>query len=191
MSNRANAARGRSPVPQSKSWMWLTKSDERKALTMVKDNDHAPEFDLPSDGGGRLRLKDFRGRFVVLYFYPRDDTEGCTLEAREFSTLAGAFERAGAVVIGISPDSPKSHDKFKCKYELDLRLASDEEKSTAEAYGVWVEKKMYGRTFMGVERATFLISPKGKIARIWRKVSPKGHAEAVLAELNNQDKSAK
>lgn len=169
--------------------MWLTKSDERKALTMLKEGDAAPAFDLPSDGGGRLGLKAFRGRFVVLYFYPKDDTEGCTVEAREFSALSAAFERAGAVVIGISPDSPKSHDKFKCKHELDLRLASDEDKTVAQAYGVWVEKSMYGRTFMGVERATFLVSPAGRIVRIWRKVTAKGHAEAVLAELraaNNQ-----
>jgi peroxiredoxin Q/BCP len=170
--------------------MWLTKSDERKAFTMLREGEAAPLFDLPSDGGGRVSLKALRGHWVVLYFYPKDDTEGCTIEAREFSVLAGAFKRAGAVVVGISPDSPKSHDKFKCKHELDLRLASDEEKTAAEAYGVWVEKSMYGRTFMGVERATFLIAPEGKIARIWRKVAAKGHAEAVLAELKAARKSA-
>lgn len=156
---------------------------------MLNEGDTAPLFDLPSDGGGRLSLKAFRGRSVVLYFYPKDDTEGCTIEAKEFSALTAPFERAGAVVIGISPDSPKSHDKFKCKHALDLHLASDEEKTVAEAYGVWVEKRMYGRTFMGVERATFLISPKGKIERIWRKVSAKGHADAVLAELAGRGKS--
>lgn len=172
------------PLPLN-ARMRLTKSDKRKARGMLEAGDKAPDFDLPSDGQNRLALKTFRGSRVVLYFYPKDDTEGCTIEAREFSALIPAFERAGAVVIGISPDSPKSHEKFKCKHELELRLASDEEKTVATAYGVWVEKSMYGRKFMGVERATFLISPKGKIERIWRKVSAKGHAAEVLAELAN------
>ncbi|WP_083567760.1 thioredoxin-dependent thiol peroxidase [Hyphomicrobium sp. CS1GBMeth3] len=167
--------------------MRLTKNDERKALRMLKEGDTAPQFDLPSDSGGRLNLKAFRGHRVVLYFYPKDDTEGCTLEAQEFNALAGAFARAGAAVIGISPDSVKSHDKFKCKHALELELASDEDKSVAEAYGVWVEKSMYGRTFMGIERSTFLISPKGKIERIWRKVRPRGHAEAVLGAITEKD----
>ena len=157
---------------------------------MLKEGDPAPLFDLPSDDGGRLALKALRGRSIVLYFYPKDDTEGCTIEAKEFSDLGDAFARAGAVVVGISPDSPKSHDKFKCKHGLDLLLASDEDKAVAGAYGVWVEKSMYGRTFMGVERTTFLISPKGRILRIWRKVRPKGHAEAVLAALTDVGKSA-
>ncbi|MGE0024007.1 MAG: peroxiredoxin [Hyphomicrobium sp.] len=152
---------------------------------MLEVGDLAPLFDLPSDGGGRIGLAALRGRTVVLYFYPKDDTEGCTIEAREFSAAASAFERAGAVVVGVSPDSPRSHDKFKTKHELDLRLASDQDKVAAESYGVWVEKTMYGRTFMGVERATFLISPKGRIERIWRKVSAKGHAEEVLAALRD------
>jgi peroxiredoxin Q/BCP len=150
---------------------------------MLKEGDPAPPFELPSDGGGSLSLKAFRGHHVVLYFYPKDDTEGCTLEAREFSALNAAFERAGAVVIGVSPDTPKSHDKFKSKHDLDLRLASDTDTAVAVTYGVWVEKSMYGRTFMGVERATFLIAPDGKIARIWRKVKAKGHADEVLSEL--------
>jgi len=153
---------------------------------MVKTGDLAPGFDLPSESGEPLRLGAFRGRWVVLYFYPRDDTEGCTIEAKEFSALARDFERAGAVVIGVSPDSPRSHDKFKCKYELDLRLAADEDHAVAEAYGVWVEKSMYGRSFMGVERATFLISEKGRVAHIWRNVRPKGHAAEVLAALATQ-----
>lgn len=157
---------------------------------MLQDGDLAPLFDLPSDGGDRLALEAFRGRWVVLYFYPRDDTEGCTIEAREFSALSREFERAGAVVIGLSPDSPKSHDKFKCKHELDIRLASDEEKTAANAYGVWVEKQMYGRTFMGVERATFLVSPEGRLARIWRKVSPKQHAAEVLDAVTQAKTSA-
>lgn len=157
---------------------------------MLKEGDPAPPFELPSDGGGSLSLKAFRGRHVVLYFYPKDDTEGCTLEAREFTAQHAAFERARAVVIGVSPDTPKSHDKFKSKHDLNLRLASDTDKTVAEAYGVWVEKSMYGRTFMGVERATFLIAPDGKIARIWRKVKAKGHADSVLSELTAANKSA-
>lgn len=153
---------------------------------MLQDGDQAPGFDLPADGGERLDLAAFRGRSVVLYFYPKDDTPGCTIEAHEFSSLMEEFRRAGAVVIGISPDSPSSHDKFKCKHELDLRLASDAQNAVANAYGVWVEKQMYGRKFMGVERATFLVSPQGRIARVWRKVSPKGHAAEVLAAVREQ-----
>lgn len=167
--------------------MRLIKNDERKALEMLKEGDTAPQFDLPSDSGARLKLKALRGRRVVLYFYPKDDTEGCTLEAQEFSALAKDFARAGAAVIGVSPDSVKSHDKFKCKHALELDLASDEDKSVAEAYGVWVEKAMYGRKFMGIERSTFLISPKGKIERIWRKVRPRGHAQAVLAAIADKE----
>lgn len=156
---------------------------------MLEEGDPAPVFALPAEDGGRLALRDFRGRWVVLYFYPKDDTEGCTIEAKEFSDLASAFEKQNAVVIGISPDSVKSHDKFRCKHDLKVRLASDEEKVAANAYGVWVEKKMYGRTFMGVERATFLISPKGRLERIWRKVSAKGHAAEVLDALNDATSS--
>jgi len=155
---------------------------------MVKVGDLAPAFELPADGGGDLALKAFRGRSVVLYFYPRDDTPGCTIEAREFSALAREFERAGAAVIGISPDTVKSHDKFKCKHELELRLAADEDHGVAEAYGVWVQKSMYGRTFMGVERATFLVDGKGRIAGIWRNVRPEDHAAEVLAALAGDDK---
>lgn len=156
---------------------------------MLEEGDPAPVFALPAEDGGHLALRDFRGRWVVLYFYPKDDTEGCTIEAKEFSDLASAFEKQNAVVIGISPDSVKSHDKFRCKHDLKVRLASDEEKVAANAYGVWVEKKMYGRTFMGVERATFLISPKGRLERIWRKVSAKGHAAEVLDALNDATSS--
>lgn len=150
---------------------------------MLQEGDIAPSFELPTEGGELLALEDFRGQSVVLYFYPRSDTPGCTLEAQEFTALGKEFAREDAVVIGVSPDSPARHARFKAKHGLDLHLASDEEKTVAEAYGVWVEKAMYGRTYMGVERSTFLISPGGRIARIWRKVRPKGHAAEVLAAI--------
>lgn len=146
---------------------------------MIGESDTAPDFDLPTDEG-RVRLSQFRGQPVVLFFYPKDDTSGCTAEARDFSALKEGFEAAGAVVIGISPDSPASHAKFRKKHDLTVTLASDEDKSVANAYGVWVEKSMYGRKYMGVERSTFLIAADGKIAKVWRKVSVRGHAEAVL-----------
>ncbi|TPK38737.1 peroxiredoxin [Mesorhizobium sp. B2-5-3] len=142
--------------------------------------DPAPQFELPRDGGGSLSLAGFAGRPVVLYFYPQDDTTGCTAEAISFSQLKPEFEKAGAVVIGLSPDSARKHDKFKSKYDLTIDLASDEERKVIEACHLWVEKSMYGRKYMGVERATFLIGRDGRIARIWRKVRVKGHAEEVL-----------
>jgi peroxiredoxin Q/BCP len=140
----------------------------------------APQFDLPRDGGGSISLSDLRGKPVVLYFYPKDDTSGCTVEAKDFSRLKPDFAKAGAVVIGMSPDSSKSHDKFKAKHELTVDLVSDEDRKALEAYGVWVEKSMYGRKYMGVERSTFLIGPDGKVKKAWRKVSVPGHAQAVL-----------
>ncbi len=142
--------------------------------------DIAPDFELPRDGGGTLRLSDLRGSAVVLYFYPKDDTQGCTTEAIDFSGLLPEFRKAGAVVIGVSPDSVSRHDKFKSKHDLSVDLVSDEEKTALEAYGVWTEKSMYGRKFMGVERSTFLIGADGRIEEIWRKVKVRGHAEAVL-----------
>ncbi|PBB31121.1 peroxiredoxin [Mesorhizobium sp. M1A.F.Ca.IN.020.06.1.1] len=142
--------------------------------------DVAPQFDLPRDGGGSLSLAAIRGKPVVLYFYPQDDTTSCTNEAIGFSQLKPEFEKVGAVVIGLSPDSVKKHDKFKAKYDLTLDLVADEERKAIEAYHLWVEKTMYGRKYMGVERATFLIGQDGRIARIWRKVRVKGHAEEVL-----------
>ncbi len=141
----------------------------------------APDFNLPRDGGGKLCLSDLKGKLVVLYFYPKDDTSGCTSEAIDFTRLKTKFDDIGAVIIGISPDNVNKHDKFKTKHELDVILVSDEEKTTLEEYGVWVEKSMYGRKYMGVERSTFLIDTTGKIAEEWRKVSVSGHAENVLA----------
>jgi peroxiredoxin Q/BCP len=143
----------------------------------------APDFELPADDGTRVKLSKLKGRPVVLYFYPKDDTSGCTREAKDFTALAADFEKAGAAVYGISPDSVASHDKFRCKHDLAVRLLADEEKSVATAYGVWVEKSMYGKKYMGVERSTFLIDGKGKLAAVWRKVSVPGHAEDVLAAV--------
>jgi len=143
--------------------------------------DPAPDFALPTDGAGHARLAGFKGKAVVLYFYPKDDTSGCTAEAIAFSGLKAKFDAAGAVVVGVSPDSSASHDKFKKKHNLAVALAADPERSAIEAYGVWKEKSMYGRKYFGVERSTFLIDRKGRIARIWRKVKVPGHAEEVLA----------
>jgi peroxiredoxin Q/BCP len=148
---------------------------------MAEDGEEAPDFELPTDGGKPLKLSRLRGKPVVLYFYPKDDTSGCTAEAKDFSRLAPAFSKAGAQVIGVSPDDVESHQKFRRKYELAITLAADTDKTVARAYGVWVEKSMYGRTYMGVERSTFLIDGKGRIARSWRKVKVPGHAEEVLA----------
>lgn len=145
--------------------------------------DLAPAFALPRDGGGTLALADLRGRIVVLYFYPKDDTSGCTAESLDFSALAKEFEAAGAVVVGMSPDSVKSHDRFRAKHQLAQPLASDESKATLTAYGVWVEKSMYGRKYMGVERSTFVIDREGRIAKAWRKVKVPGHAAEVLAAV--------
>ena len=143
--------------------------------------DPAPDFSLPATGGETLSLAGLKGRKAVLYFYPKDDTSGCTLEAQAFNALADAFAAADTVVIGVSPDPMKSHDKFREKYGLGFPLASDETKTMLEAYGVWVEKSMYGRKYMGVERTTVLIDRDGTIAQVWPKVKVPGHADAVLA----------
>jgi peroxiredoxin Q/BCP len=140
----------------------------------------APDFNLESDGGGHVRLSDLAGKTVVVYFYPKDDTSGCTLEAVDFTKAAKAFAKAGAVVIGISPDTAKSHDKFKKKHGLGVVLAADPDHQAIDAYAVWVEKSMYGRKYMGVERSTFLIGPDRRIVQEWRKVRVPGHVEAVL-----------
>lgn len=149
-------------------------------MSELQHGDMAPDFDLPTDGGGRVRLSDLRGQTVVLYFYPKDDTSGCTSEAQAFTTLAEDFRKAGAVVIGASKDSVKSHDRFKAKYGLEITLASDESGEVVEAYGAWVEKSMYGRKYMGIDRSTFLINGEGALSQVWRKVKVPGHADQVL-----------
>ena len=141
----------------------------------------APAFTLPMAGGGKVRLSEFKGRPVVLYFYPKDDTPGCTAEAVDFSAHKAKFDRANTIVIGISKDSIERHDKFKAKHKLSVILASDEDGATLARYGVWVEKNMYGRKYMGIQRATFLIDAAGIIRRVWPKVKVKGHADEVLA----------
>ncbi|MFK0163060.1 peroxiredoxin [Rhizobium sp. NPDC090279] len=144
-------------------------------------SDKAPDFDVPRDGGNHVRLADFAGKPLVIYFYPKDDTTACTTESISFTALAADFAKAGVALLGVSPDSVKSHDKFVKKHALSVPLASDEEKTMATAYGVWREKSMYGRTYMGIVRSTFLIGADGRIAGIWDKVKVAGHAEAVLA----------
>jgi peroxiredoxin Q/BCP len=143
--------------------------------------DVAPEFELPRDGGGSISLAELRGKPIVLFFYPKDDTKACTEEAISFSALAKEFQEAGIALVGISPDSAKSHDRFTKKHGLTVALGADEDKAAANAYGVWVEKSMYGRKYMGVERTTFLIDRQGVISRVWEKVKVPGHADEVLA----------
>jgi thioredoxin-dependent peroxiredoxin len=152
---------------------------------MLNDGDKAPDFKLPSDAGQTIILSKLKGHPVVVYFYPKDDTPGCTTQAKDFSCLIDSFKAAGATVIGVSPDSAASHSKFKTKHDLAFQLAADEEKTAATAYGVWVEKSMYGKKYMGVERSTFLIDKAGKIAHSWRKVKVPGHAEEVLAAVKS------
>ena len=147
---------------------------------MPEIGDTAPDFTLPRDGGGEVSLSAQRPNRVVVYFYPRDDTSGCTKEAQGFSEAAEDFAAAGAVVIGISKDGVASHDKFVKKHGLSVILGSDEQSDVCERYGVWVEKAMYGKKYMGIERATFLIDGEGRIAQVWRKVKVPGHVEAVL-----------
>lgn len=146
----------------------------------ITPGDTAPDFTLPRDGGGEVSLADYKGRPVVLYFYPRDDTPGCTKEALGFTERAEDFTAAGATVLGVSKDTVAKHDKFVSKHALGIVLLSDAESDVCERYGVWVEKNMYGRTSMGIERATFLIDGDGKVAQVWRKVKVPGHVDAVL-----------
>lgn len=144
-----------------------------------------PAFKLPTDDGGSISPAELAGRPAVIYFYPKDDTPGCTTEAKDFTHLAPKFEAAGVSVIGISPDSLKKHQKFREKHDLNIRLAADEDHAVAEKFGVWIEKSMYGRKYMGIDRSTFLIDAKGRVAEVWRKVKVTGHAEEVLAAARN------
>lgn len=148
---------------------------------MLNEGDKAPNVTLDLPDGSKTSVAEQAGKVLVLYFYPKDDTPGCTTEAQGFSALADDFAQAGATVVGVSKDTPAKHQKFIDKYGLKLRLASDGDGSVCEAYGTWIEKTLYGRNYMGIDRATFLIGKDGTIARIWRKVKVKGHAEAVLA----------
>lgn len=148
-----------------------------------KEGNKAPAFALPSQSGDKVRLSSLKGAPVVLYFYPKDNTPGCTVEAQEFRDSLRDFKRAGAGVIGLSPDSIESHCRFIDKQGLNFTLLADTEHAVAEKYGVWVEKNMYGRKFWGIQRATFLIDAEGRIAKIWPKVKPKGHAREVLAAV--------
>jgi peroxiredoxin Q/BCP len=141
----------------------------------------APDFDLPRDGGGRVRLRAFKGRSLVIYFYPQDDTSGCTKEAIDFAYAYAQLKSAGIEVVGVSKDSVASHDRFKAKHDLPFPLASDEVGGMVEAYGVWVEKSMYGKSYMGIDRSTFLIDGAGTVRQAWRKVKVPGHVENVLA----------
>ena len=147
---------------------------------MLSEGDRVPDVTLVAMDGEPVSPADFRGQKLVVYFYPKDDTSGCTREAQDFSALADAFEKAGTWILGVSKDSPARHAKFVDKYDLKVRLASDEDGSACEAFGTWVEKSLYGRKYMGIDRATFLVDRDGTIDRIWRKVKVPGHAEQVL-----------
>ena len=148
---------------------------------MLQEGQPAPDFTAPTDGGGEVKLSDLRGKKVVLYFYPKDDTPGCTKEACGFRDMLPDFTKVDAEVIGVSRDSAAAHDKFKAKFDLPFRLASDEAGTITEGYGTWVEKSMYGKKYMGVERATFLIDGDGIVRRVWRKVKVPGHVDEVVA----------
>ena len=150
---------------------------------MIKEGDPAPDFELPADDGSTVSLRELRGRRAVVYFYPKDDTSGCTAQACEFRTLMPRIDEAGATVLGISPDPIESHVKFKAKYDLNFPLLADTDHAVAEAYGVWKEKSMYGKTYMGIERSTFVIAPDGTIEKAWRKVRAKGNAAMVADAL--------
>lgn len=160
-----------------------------KDYPMIGPGHTAPDFTLPRDGGETLTLSAQRPNAVVLFFYPKDDTPGCTKEAIAFTGLEGAFAQANTTLIGISKDTAAKHDKFIAKHDLSIALVSDADHDTCEQYGTWVEKNMYGKKYMGIERATFLIAPDGTIAQIWRKVKVPGHAEAVLEAANDLSKT--
>jgi thioredoxin-dependent peroxiredoxin len=180
-----NVTKGR-PVPKNPTKEPSTPKNKSPANQLGKKlgpGDQVPDFELPDDSGNKISLSSFTGSKLVLYFYPKDDTSGCTKEAIDFNGLRGEFKKAGAAILGVSPDTAASHAKFKVKHKLDLALAVDETKVMLEAYGVWVEKSMYGRKYMGVERTTLLLGKDGRIAAVWNKVKVPGHAEAVLAAV--------
>lgn len=152
--------------------------------------DKAPDFDLPTDGDGRATLKEFKGEKIVLYFYPKDDTPGCTKESCGFNENLSALNKLGTQVIGVSKCSVKKHDKFKAKYDLNFPLISDEDSDMCERYGVWKEKSMYGKTYMGIERSTFLIDEKGIIEAVWHKVKVNGHVDEVIEAVKAGNKKA-
>ncbi|XVN43200.1 MAG: thioredoxin-dependent thiol peroxidase [Candidatus Rickettsia vulgarisii] len=149
----------------------------------LKVGDKAPDFVMPTVGNSKISLSDLKGKFVILYFYPKDDTPGCTAEAGSFNRMKPEFQKLNAIIVGVSKDDIDSHDKFKQKYCLEFDLASDSKSDTCEKYGVWGEKSMFGKKYMGIERTTFLIDKEGKIAHIWEKVQVKGHAEDVLKQI--------
>jgi peroxiredoxin Q/BCP len=151
----------------------------------LKEGHFAPDFEIDVDSGKSIILSNFRGKNVVLYFYPKDDTPGCTIEAKEFTGKAAEFEAADTVIIGLSKDTVESHCKFRDKYNLNIILASDANSTVCEAYGTWVKKSMYGKEYMGIQRDTFLIDKTGKIRKIWHKVKAEGHAEEVLAQVRS------
>ena len=161
----------------------MTATPAKKQAPSLSVGDKAPAFDMPANTGGNVSLAGLKGKKVVLYFYPKDDTPGCTIEAKDFRDHMKEFEQAGAVIIGVSKDSMKSHDKFKEKYCLPFILGCDESAGVCEAYGVWAEKSMYGKTYMGIERTTFFIDETGTIQNIWRKVKVEGHVKEVLAAV--------
>ena len=154
-------------------------------MAELNEGDRAPDFDLPTDTG-RVSLAGLKGRWVVLFFYPKDDTPGCTTEARGFSEARDQFEALGATVVGVSKDTAAKHGKFRAKHGLTVELGSDAESDVIERYGAWVEKKLYGREYMGIDRSTWLIDGDGVIRRIWRKVKVPGHVEAVLQALREK-----
>ncbi len=158
----------------------MTAAAAKDPAASLKAGDKAPDFSLPCDNGEVVKLASLRGKNVVLYFYPKDDTPGCTMESKDFRDNIDAFTAANTVILGLSKDSVKSHIQFKEKYCLPFALVSDESGNTCEAYGVWGEKSMYGKTYMGIERSTFLLDPAGKIRRVWRKVKVEGHVQEVL-----------
>ena len=158
-------------------------SEKPDGVALVVEGSKAPEFDLEADDGRRVKLKDFAGRKVVLYFYPKDDTPGCTTQACDFRDAMPRFQDMDAVILGVSPDSVASHVKFKTKFGLTFPLLSDPDRTVCETYGVWRKKSLYGRTFFGVERSTFLIDRQGEVARVWRKVKAQGHAEEVASAV--------